>query len=151
MCGVCPAPQEPIIRLHQGELEHQAIPLRLSGLTSGSKTVTVGYTSSSCASATPASNTITVTALPTPTFTTSPTSPQCAGTSVTYTTQTGQSNYVWSVPGTSGTDYTITSGGTGTSDNTVTLKWLTSGSKTVTVGYTAAAVPVQHRLPIRLQ
>jgi hypothetical protein len=39
------------------------------------------------------------------------------------------------VPGTENTDYTITSGGVGTSSNTVTLKWLTAGSKTVTINY----------------
>lgn len=61
--------------------------------------------------------------------------PICIGTSVTYTTQSGNSNYVWSVPGTAGTDYTITSGGIGTGSNFVTLTWLSSGTKTVTVNY----------------
>ena len=72
---------------------------------------------------------------PTPTFTSSASTNTCLGVDVTYTTQSGQSNYVWSVPGTLNTDYSITSGGIGTSSNTVTLKWLTSGSKTVTVNY----------------
>ncbi len=62
--------------------------------------------------------------------------PFCENTSVTYTTQTGATNYIWSVPGTSGVDYSITSGGIGTSSNTVTLTWLTAGSKTVTILYT---------------
>ena len=73
---------------------------------------------------------------PTPTFTTSPSSPICKGVDVTYTTQSGKTNYVWNVPGTLNTDYSIVSGGLGANSNTVTLKWLTGGSKTVTVGYT---------------
>ena len=70
---------------------------------------------------------------PVPTFTALPTSPQCTDVSVTYTTQDGKTNYIWSIPGTEHTDYEITSGGT--SSNTVTLTWLTAGSKTVTVNY----------------
>ncbi|MBS1930746.1 MAG: Ig-like domain-containing protein [Bacteroidetes bacterium] len=84
-----------------------------------------------------ATGTITVLAAPTPTFTTSPAANICINSSATYTTQSGQSNYLWSVPGISGTDYTITSGGTST-DNSVTLTWLTTGSKIVTVNYTNA-------------
>lgn len=41
------------------------------------------------------------------------------GTSVTYATQSGQSNYQWGLPGTAGTDYMITAGST--SSSTVTL------------------------------
>jgi hypothetical protein len=73
--------------------------------------------------------------LPVPTFTVSPSSSLCLRTSVTYTTQSGQMSYVWVLPGTSGVDYTITSGGIGSTSNTVTLSWLTTGSKTVTVNY----------------
>jgi hypothetical protein len=80
------------------------------------------------------SATVTVNALPTPTFTTEPGPNSCANTNVTYTTQAGQSNYLWTVPGVAGIDYTIISGGTGT-DNTVTLQWLTTGAKTVSVNY----------------
>jgi hypothetical protein len=72
---------------------------------------------------------------PAPTFTESPTSPQCAGVDVTYTTQADKTSYVWNIPGTEDTDYEIISGGT-SSDNSVTLKWLTAGSKTITVNYT---------------
>ncbi|SFO79078.1 hypothetical protein SAMN04488519_11522, partial [Algoriphagus ornithinivorans] len=108
----------------------------LTWLTSGSKTVTVGYTNSNnCTATTPASNTLTVNALPVPTFTTSPGSLVCLQQDVTYTTQTGKSNYVWSLPGTAGTNYTIVSGGTGSSSSSVTVRWLTTGPKTVTVRY----------------
>ncbi|UEG49097.1 gliding motility-associated C-terminal domain-containing protein [Ferruginibacter lapsinanis] len=105
--------------------------------TAGSKTVTVNYSSNGCPGATAASNTFTVNALPTPTFTTAPSSSVCVGGSATYTTQSGQSNYVWSIPGTAGTDYDITNGGTGSTSNTVTVTWKTAGSKTVTVNYSS--------------
>ena len=79
-----------------------------------------------------------VAALPIATFSKSPNENICASINVTYTTQPLMSNYVWNVPGALGTDYSIISGGISLTDNTVTLKWLTSGSKTVTVNYTDA-------------
>lgn len=91
----------------------------------------------SCPTGNPATSnslTMTVNLLPVPTFTPAPADPECQGDDVTYTTQSGMSNYTWSVSGTDGSDYSITSGGIGS--NSVTLKWLTTGSKTVTVGYT---------------
>jgi hypothetical protein len=81
---------------------------------------------------------VTVNANPTVTFTAQPGATACASTDVAYTTQSGQSSYAWTFTGSSGTDYSITSGGT-SSDNTVTLKWLTSGNKTVTVNYNNAS------------
>ena len=78
---------------------------------------------------------VTINILPTPNFTAAPADPECQDDNVTYTTLSGMTNYIWGVPGTSA-DYSITSGGIGTGSNTVTLKWLTTGSKTVTVGYT---------------
>lgn len=67
------------------------------------------------------------------TFTTVPSSPICSNVDATYTTQSGKSNYVWTISGSLGTDYTISAGGTTT--NSVTLKWLTGGPKTVSVNY----------------
>ncbi|WP_338226614.1 PKD-like domain-containing protein [Algoriphagus taiwanensis] len=108
-------------------------------LTAGDKTVTVGYTNpNGCVSATTASNTITLAPLPVPTFTAEPLDPVCIGEEVTYTTESGQSNYLWTLSGTQGVDYTITAGGVGTGSNTVTVQWLTVGAKTVTVNYTDA-------------
>ena len=108
--------------------------------TASNLTTTTYYraviTSGTCTSANSATATVTVNAIPTPTFTVQPGATACASTDVTYTTQSGQTNYVWTVPGTLNTDYSITSGGVGTSSNTVTLKWLTTGSKTVTINYT---------------
>src|SRR5450759_2673583 len=113
--------------------------ITLKWLTAGSKTVTINYTNAGgCTATTATSSTATnVTLLPTPTFTAQPGAAACFATNVTYTTQPGQTNYVWSFTGSLGTDYSITSGGAGT-NNTVTLKWLTAGSKTVTINYTNA-------------
>src|SRR5450759_319543 len=111
----------------------------LKWLTAGSKIVTINYINAGgCTAATATSSTATmVTLLPTPTFTTQPGATACSATNVTYTTQALQSGYIWTFTGVLGTDYSITSGGTGT-DNTVTMKWLTAGSKTVTINYTKA-------------
>jgi autotransporter-associated beta strand protein len=79
---------------------------------------------------------VTVNAVPTPTFTAQPGAAACANTDVSYFTESGKSNYVWTIPGTSGVDYTIISGGTA-ADNFLTVQWLTTGSKTVTINYTA--------------
>jgi gliding motility-associated-like protein len=79
---------------------------------------------------------ITASTPPTPTFTAQPGASVCSNTSVTYSTQTGESNYVWTFPGATGIDYTIISGGT-TTDNSVTLNWLTAGSKVVQINYTS--------------
>jgi hypothetical protein len=112
----------------------------LKWLSSGSKTVTVNYNNASgCSGLTAASSTTTVNARPTPSFTASAGATECASTDVTYTTLAGQSAYVWTVSGTLNTDYTITSGGTGAASSSLTLKWLSSGSKTVTVNYNNAS------------
>jgi len=99
----------------------------VTGLDPGS--ATVAYT----LSGNTVTTTITVNALPTPTFTV-----QTLGTTMTYfqviyTTQNGKSNYVWTYPGTLNIDYTITVGGGNT--NWVCLFYNTSGDKTVTVNY----------------
>lgn len=80
---------------------------------------------------------ITINPIPIPTFTVQPAASVCVNTDVTYTTQTGESNYLWNVPGVLNTDYIITSGGISTASNSVTLQWLTIGNKTVTVGYSS--------------
>jgi hypothetical protein len=83
-----------------------------------------------------ASQIVTVNPLPVVTFITQPgAGTVCEGADVTYTTQSGMSDYIWGGFGTPGTDYSITFGGISLTDQTVTLKWLTTGSKTVTVNY----------------
>ncbi|MGO4773864.1 beta strand repeat-containing protein, partial [Flavobacterium sp. W22_SRS_FK3] len=79
-----------------------------------------------------------INAKPTVTFDAQPGATACVNTDVAYTTQPGQSNYIWGIPGVLNTNYSITSGGTFT-DNSVTLKWLTTGSRTVTINYTNPA------------
>lgn len=74
-----------------------------------------------------------VNALPIVSFIAQPSSPTCVDSDVTYSTQAGETNYVWTIPGILGTDYLITSGGNGSSS--LILKWLTPGSKSVTVNY----------------
>ena len=76
-----------------------------------------------------------------PTFSSQPASSIFANTDATYTTQTGKSNYTWTVQGVLNIDYIIVSGGIGSTSYTVTIKWLTTGSKTVTVNYTEGGIP----------
>ncbi|MBI3233007.1 MAG: hypothetical protein HYZ42_03035 [Bacteroidetes bacterium] len=82
---------------------------------------------------------ITINTRPIPTFSTFPSAKSCINSDIIYTTQGGQSNYIWTVSGLLNTDYIITAGGTGSSDSTLTLQWLTPGNKTVTVNYSNAA------------
>lgn len=82
------------------------------------------------------SQAVTVNALPVPSFTDQP-NDIVLNTDVSYKTVSGQSSYSWTIPGILNTDYSITSGGT-SSDNALVLKWLTKGSKTVSINYTNA-------------
>ncbi|RYD90860.1 MAG: hypothetical protein EOP50_15255, partial [Sphingobacteriales bacterium] len=101
-----------------------------------------------------ASRSISVNPLPVATFTTTPGTAACAETEVTYTTQSGQSNYVWSIPGVAGTDYQLVNPLTITSaTSSVTLKWKTAGSRKVTVTYKdandcAASTAAEHTMTI---
>jgi len=76
---------------------------------------------------------------PTVTFTSQTGTTSCIGTDITYTTQENFKNYLWTVTGTLGTDYSISSGHLTNTSHTVTIKWLTAGTKTVTVNYTNEA------------
>ncbi|MEP7265737.1 MAG: glycine-rich domain-containing protein, partial [Bacteroidota bacterium] len=104
---------------------------------SGTITIT-NLNSSGCNSPISTNNVASVTAnpLPTPTFITQPSGSVCVGATSSYSTQAGQSNYIWTIPGTLNTDYNIISGGT-TADATLSVKWLTSGSKVVGIKYTS--------------
>jgi hypothetical protein len=82
-----------------------------------------------------ASQLVTVNPLPIPSFTTQPAATVAINTDVTFSTEAGQTNYVWTIPGILNVDYSITSGGT-SAHNSIVLKWLTTGSKTVTINYT---------------
>lgn len=68
---------------------------------------------------------------PSPSFVSvSPATNVCYGTNVTYTTQSGMTNYSWSIPGTAGANYTLISGGTATSNSAV-IAWNTSTNGTI--------------------
>ncbi|KAF2335536.1 T9SS sorting signal type C domain-containing protein [Flavobacterium daemonense] len=97
--------------------------------------------SGGCSSTPSGATTVTVNPIPVPAFSVQPGSSVCVSTDVTYTTLVGQANYIWSVPGVLGTDYTITAGNISSGSNTVTLQWLTSGSKTVSVKYSSNGCP----------
>lgn len=81
---------------------------------------------------------VTVNPTPVATFTTQPQAQTCAGEHVTYSTQPGQSNYVWTVSGVLGTDYKDIARGTG-ADHDIVIEWLTGGLRTVTVNYSNSA------------
>ncbi len=99
--------------------------------TAGIQTVSVRYsTPQGCASASPASQQVTVSSLPVPTLTGLVN--VCKGaTGITYATQAGMTNYTWAVS----SGGTITSGG-GSSNNSVTITWHTEGIQNVSVNFT---------------
>ncbi|MHC0439380.1 T9SS sorting signal type C domain-containing protein [Flavobacterium sp. 3-210] len=113
--------------------------------TSGTLTQTTQFRAvvqnGACSSTSSIAATVTVNPTPIPTFSVQPASSVCVNTDVTYTTQSGQTNYIWNVSGTAGIDYNIITGGIATTDNTVTLQWLTSGNKTVTAKYSSNGCP----------
>ncbi len=103
-------------------------------LTTGTNSISINYTASGCTNPSATSSAVTVHSLPTITYSPAAPTDACLGAPVTYTTQSGKSNYMWLVPGsTLGTDYTITGGGT--NDNSATITWLTTGAKSVAVNY----------------
>jgi len=110
-------------------------------ITAGAQTVNVNYTNAySCPALTPAVFNVTVNSSPVPTITGPNTTCQGIIGNI-YVTQTGMTNYLWSVS----SGGIITAGGTATS-STITVTWNTSGLKTVSVNYTnnngcAAASP----------
>ncbi|HPT02033.1 MAG TPA: PKD domain-containing protein [Bacteroidales bacterium] len=105
----------------------------------GTGHIKVNYTNANgCSAASPTDQAITIGPSPAPAFIAQPVANCCMGENETYTTEPGQSNYSWNIPGTSGIDYAIVSGGIGLADNTVTLRWLTPGVKTVTVNYSTS-------------
>ncbi|MGE5318502.1 MAG: hypothetical protein ACM3ME_10945, partial [Chloroflexota bacterium] len=99
--------------------------------TAGAGTVSVGYTNGNgCTSLNATIYNVTVNSLPIPVL--SGVNNVCINEASTYTTESGMSNYNWSVSG-----GLITAGGTSTS-NTVTVFWDTPGAGTVSVNYTNA-------------
>lgn len=98
--------------------------------TTGSKQVTVSYTNANgCTSQSPASYAVTINPLPVPTV--SGNNSVCKSSTNVYTTQSGMTNYIW----------TISSGGTivsGAGTNAITVLWNATGSQWVAATYTNA-------------
>ena len=88
-------------------------------------------TAGGCTSLTRTAVTLTIEAAPLPTFLSCNGDICAEDPSITYTTQSGMSNYIWTVSA----GGTIISGG-GTNDDSITISWTTAGTKTVTVNYT---------------
>ncbi len=101
--------------------------------TVGANTVSVNYTSASgCTASTPTTINVTVSAMPVPTIS-GQSSGICPGAGwTTYTTESGNSNYTWTVS--SGGSI---SGGQGTAS--ADISWVTPGAQWVAVSYTNAA------------
>jgi len=111
--------------------------LNSAGVANQVNITAIAFTATGCSSSVSISTSaFTTTAAPTPTFSAQPGASACTNTNVVYTTQSGQSSYSWTFPGTSGTDYNVISG-SGT--NSVTLQWLTTGSKIVGINYTTGS------------
>jgi hypothetical protein len=100
----------------------------------GAQTVSVNYTNGSgCTAAAPTVYNVTVNALPAPTVI-GPNSVCVPSAGNLYLTETGMTNYTWSVSA----GGTITSGG-GTGNSFVIVTWNTAGAQTVSINYTNAA------------
>lgn len=103
-------------------------------VASGTATYTVTPVSGTC-SGNSFLATVTVFSRPIPSFDVSPSGSTCLNSNCVYSTQAGMANYVWSIPGVLGSDYSIENGSLNTTSNAVTIKWLTIGNKIVTVNY----------------
>lgn len=96
--------------------------------TAGAKTVSVNYANAfGCSAATPAVYNVTVNPVPVPTIT-GPTNVCANAGDATYNTETGNSNYIW----------TVSPGGqiiTGQGTSYIVVAWNTPGPQTVSVNY----------------
>jgi C1A family cysteine protease len=99
-------------------------------ITAGARYVSVNYNNSiGCHAISPVALNVTVNALPVPTITGS--SGLCPGIAGTYTTESGKTNYTWTVS----SGAIIVTGG-GTANNSITVKWTALGSQWIRVLYT---------------
>jgi hypothetical protein len=124
--------------------------LTVTWFGTGAQTVCVNYTNGSgCNATAPTCYSVNVNAVPVPTIAGPAT--VCSGsTGNVYTTQTGMTNYLWTVSA----GGQITAGGSTTS-NSVTVKWNTAGAQTVGVNYTnagncSATVPASYPVTVNL-
>ncbi len=116
--------------------------------TAGAQAVGVNYINiAGCQALVPASHPVLVYTQPSPTLG-GPDTVCLNSAGNVYTTESGKSNYIWTVSA----GGTITSGGTSTS-NTATISWTTAGTKTVKVNYAntsgcLAAIPATHTVTV---
>jgi uncharacterized protein (TIGR02145 family) len=97
----------------------------------GAQTVTLNYTDANgCTAASPKVFDVVVSDLPTPTL--NGDTILCVGSTITYSTDLGNSAYVWAVSA----GGTVTAGG-GPADPSVTVHWTVTGAQTVSVNYQA--------------
>jgi len=115
--------------------------------TSGAQSVSLNYLNlAGCQALIPTTYSVTVNPLPTPSISGNAT--VCQGTTTTYSTQTGQGNYVW----------TVSSGGqilTGQGTSAVNVKWNGIGAQTASVNYSTpsgcqAVVPVSYPVTVNI-
>jgi len=101
-------------------------------VNAGTHYLSVNYKNSyGCVAATPSTYTVTVATFDFPVINT-PSDEYCAEAPVTFTTQTGKTNYIWEyLP----SGATLISGGS-TNDPFLTVSWATPGTRTVSVNYT---------------
>jgi PKD repeat protein len=98
--------------------------------TAGAENVSVNYFDiNGCTAAVPTSYPVILNPLPVPAIT-GPASVCLNSTGNVYTTESGMTNYIWTVTG-----GTITAGG-GTTSNTATVTWTSSGTQSISVNYT---------------
>lgn len=97
---------------------------------SGPQIVSVNYSNGFCSASSPTVSNVNVVVAPTPIFLTSVTNACVGSAGNLYSTDSGNSSYVWIVSA----GGSITSGGSST-DNSVTVTWNSSGNQTVSVNY----------------
>jgi len=104
--------------------------------TAGAKTVMVNYVDNitGCTASVPSAFNLVINPLPVPSFTAGENSVCLNIPDKIYTTEAGQTNYLWTIP----PQATITAGGT-VNDNSVTLTWTSVGNYSITVNYTEPA------------
>ena len=104
----------------------------LTAITDGGISITYTNPSTNCFVSAP----VNIGLRPVAAFVSSPGATTCAGTEVTYSTySSGFSSYTWTVSGTEGVDYTVTSGNTGSSSSTFGITWTSTGTQTVTLNF----------------
>lgn len=124
--------------------------ITVSWTTVGPQSLSVSYTdANNCTAAAPTVWPVTVQTLPTPSITAG-SGNVCAGTVMTYTTQSGASSYAWNYPP---SGVTKISGG-GSADDFIELRWDAAGSYAISINYSigvgcSAVTPTSFPVEVR--